>query len=71
MILADTETTCRQLNKAPEPSYPIDACAILLYPTDEEAYALRITGIYVPPSAEATPARLDPVVRADHQTKNM
>ena len=61
MILANPLTTCKKLGEIPKPPSPIDTCAMLLYPASEETYALRITGVYVPPAAEATAANWNPL----------
>ena len=42
------------LPKDERPSLHINACSLLLYPTGEEDYALKVTGVYLPPPPTLT-----------------
>ena len=58
MIIATPHVSCKKLENVPPPKSPVDACSCLLYPAKTEEYSIRLTGLYVPPSAEATPDML-------------
>ena len=58
MILATPQVSRKKLTTPPPLSSPIDACSCLVYPAHTENYQIRLTGIYLPPSAEATPNML-------------
>ena len=59
MMLASPRGSCRNLEKIKFAPSPTDARSRIAFPTHSEAYQLRVTGLYVPPSAEATPDVLD------------
>ena len=67
MILVDANTKCKKLEVFQKPSEKIDACGAILYPTGDEGYQIRITGIYIPPSIEATAASLKNLVDEKYQ----
>ena len=52
------------------PLLPINACSMLVYPTGDEDYALRITGVYLPPPPTLTvePYMLDSLTERESQT---
>ena len=52
LITEEENTSCRKLEEVCSPHARIDACAASLFPTGEEEYQLRLTGAYIPPSAE-------------------
>ena len=56
------------LDKIPKPPLPIDVCSFILYPSKDAGYGIRVTGIYLPPSAEATPAMLSTLTKANYQS---
>ena len=62
MIIAAPQMSCKKIEDGPTLPAPIDACSCLVYPTHETGYTICLTGIYVPPSAEATPQMLMPLV---------
>ena len=57
-ILAHEDVACRKLKTLIPLPRLIDGCSCMLYPTKDEQYPVRLTGLYVPPSAEATPELL-------------
>ena len=58
LILAHGNVACRKLETATPLPRPIDGCSCMLYPTKDDQYPVRLTGIYIPQSAEATPELL-------------
>ena len=69
LILAHHTVSFKKLEKIPKPPRPIDICSFLLYPTHTEEWGIRITGIYIPPSAEATPGKLTTITGRDYQSE--
>ena len=59
------------LPKVNRPLLPINACSMLVYPTGEEDYAIRITGVYLPPPPTVTvePSMLDSLTEKESQTE--
>ena len=57
-VIATPKISCEKLENAPLPKSPKDAGSCLLYPTQTEKNQIRVTGLYVPPPAEATPDML-------------
>ena len=68
MIMVDEATKCRKLENISRPREPIDVCAILLLPTGNEDYQIRLTGIYIPPSAKATAVDLESLTAEEQQS---
>ena len=62
MIIATPQLSCKKVEDGPTLPSPIDVCSCLVYPTHATGYTICLTGIYVPPSAEATPQMLMPLV---------
>ena len=58
MILAGPQVNCRKLTSPPLLPAPIDSCSCIVYPKRCEEQQMRLTGIYLPPSAEAIPSML-------------
>ena len=58
LILARATAPCRKFTQTTKPPETIDTCSIILYPTGIEDYAIQITGVYIPPSAQATGEQL-------------
>ena len=57
-ILAGPQVSCRRLTSPPLLPAPIDSCSCFVYPKHSEGHQIRLTGIYLPPSAEAIPSML-------------
>ena len=70
MILVDGHTSVRKPKGLPKPEDAVDACTVLVYPASAEEFALRLTGLYLPPSAEVTQSMLEKVVGPAYQTFN-
>ena len=68
MILVDQSISYARIPGVKKPPRSIDACTFLLYPSKQEDYVLRVTGIYLPPSAEVTPNQLETVTGHKYQT---
>ena len=63
LILVHENIACRKLTGLLPLPRPLDSCSCILYPTKEESYGIRLTGLYVPPSAEATPEMMTKVTQ--------
>ena len=62
LIMAKIGTARKKFSRTRKPSKPIDTCSALLYPTGigkSREYAIQITGIYIPPSAQTRGANQD------------
>ena len=70
LILARRRVSCRKLSGAPRPGGEVNACTCLVFPKQYEEEVVRLTGVYVPPSADATPAMLEKVVASEERTQN-
>ena len=65
LILAESTAHCVKQKNIPKPPRPIDACVVMLYPTGKEDYAIRITGIYIPPKLKQPRSNLQRLLRPD------
>ena len=63
LILAHENVACRKLETIIPLPRLVDGCSCMLYPTKDERYPIRVTGLYVPPSAEADPELLAEVTQ--------
>ena len=68
MSMVGAYTKCKKLEEFQKLPGKIDACAAALYPTAEEGYQIRLTGVYIPPSIEAAAASLKNLVDEKCQT---
>ena len=68
--MADATTGCKKLDEVNKPVDSADACAAALYPTEDEDYQVRLTGLYIPPSAAKTADGLDALANDASQTKD-
>ena len=68
--MANSSVSVRKMEDPFFPHNQIDACSLLLHPTHEENYAIQVTGVYIPPSAEATPDMLQLLVEDQHRMRN-
>ena len=69
LTLANNDISCRKLVGVPKSLPPIDACSCILYPTEEDTYQIRITGVYVPPSAEARSEMTEAPLERDYHIR--
>ena len=69
LILVDTNLACKKITDIQMPPKPIDVCSCIIYPLGREEYQIRVTAIYVPPSAKATPEMLATITGPEHQTQ--
>ena len=70
LIIAHTSLSIKKLDKAPKPPGPIDTCSFILYPKQQDKDGIRVTGIYLPPSAKAKPGHLATITKAKYQSTN-
>ena len=52
LIMVDEHAACKKLSEFQRPRPPADVCSIILYPTGEEDYQIRASGVCIPPSAK-------------------
>ena len=67
-IFLRSRVSGRKLPQAPKPEGDICACSCLIYTGPAADGAVRLTGLYVPPSADATPEMLECLVNPAAQT---
>ena len=49
MVLARHRISCVELEEIPLPASPIDACSLIVFPSDNMGECFRVTGVYCPP----------------------
>ena len=59
----------RRLAEASKPREDVSACSRLLHPKHKAGDTLRLTGMYSPPSAHATPSKVQAITTKDNQTR--
>ena len=69
LILADENVACKKTENICRPWVSVDVCSILLYPTGEADYQIRITGVYIPPSAKMDIEGMALITKDEAQTK--
>ena len=61
LLLVKGGVSCVEVDEVARPPRPIDAFPCILHPTAEEGSQLRITGAFVPPTAEAEPEMMESI----------
>ena len=68
LITAALGVACSKVKDLARPHKDIDACSCLLYPYHSVGEVVRISGVYIPPSADATPHMLRALTDLESQS---
>ena len=69
LLLADSRGSGRRLPDAPSPKGDTDACSSLIHPVHTEGEAIRLTGIYIPPSVDADSGMVYAIIAPENRAK--
>ena len=70
LILVRTDLDAEEIEDLPEYRHLIDVCSIIIYPNETEADGIRISGVYISPSATARAEDLTPLTSMRQQSIN-